>query len=91
MKKHIIFLFIIFWFTPLISQTTLTGTAIAIKDDDTVVVLDNLNNQTTLRLTELDCPKNSQPFGNKGKQFTSQEIYRKQIKYDVTDIDRYGR
>jgi endonuclease YncB( thermonuclease family) len=73
------------------SQTTLTGKVVAIKDGDTVVVLDTLNNQTTLRLAEVDCPEKSQPFGTKAKQFTSDQIYLKTIKYFVTEIDRYGR
>ncbi len=53
--------------------------------------LDSLNNQTILRLAKINCPEKSQPFGSKAKQFTKQEIYRKQIKYIVTDVDRYGR
>ena len=43
----------------------------AFKDGDTVVVLDSLNYQTTLRLAEVDCPEKSQAFGTKAKQFTS--------------------
>ena len=73
-----------------ISQTY-TGKVIGIKDGDTIVVLDSLNYQTTLRLAEVDCPEKSQAFGTKAKQFTSDEIYLKQIKYIVTDVDRYGR
>lgn len=73
------------------SQTTYTGKVVGVKDGDTVVVLDSLNHQTTLRLAEVDCPEKSQPFGTTAKQFTSDQIYRKQIKYVVTDIDRYGR
>lgn len=73
-----------------ISQTY-TGKVIGIKDGDTVVVLDSLNYQTTLRIAEVDCPEKSQAFGTKAKQFTSDEIYLKQIKYIVTDIDSYGR
>tara|TARA_R110002124_G_scaffold140809_5_gene305266 strand:+ start:401 stop:868 length:468 start_codon:yes stop_codon:yes gene_type:complete len=91
MKKHFSILWLLFSFNIIFCQTTLTGKVIGVKDGDTVVVLDSLNRQTTLRLAEIDCPENSQPFGNKAKQFTSQEIYRKQIKYIVTDIDRYGR
>ena len=72
-------------------QTNFTAKVIGIKDGDTVVVLDSLNNQTTLRLAEVDCPEKSQPFGTKAKQFTSDQIYRKTIKYVVTDTDRYGR
>lgn len=73
------------------SQTTLTAKVVGIKDGDTVVVLDSLNNQTTLRLAEVDTPEKSQPFGTKAKQFTSDQIYLKTIKYVVTDTDRYGR
>jgi micrococcal nuclease len=73
------------------SQTTLTAKVVGIKDGDTVVVLDSLNNQITLRLAEVDCPEKSQPFGTKSKQFTSDQIYLKTIKYVVTDTDRYGR
>ena len=72
-------------------QTTFTAKVVGIKDGDTVVVLDSLNNQTTLRLAEVDTPEKSQPFGTKAKQFTSDQIYLKTIKYIVTDTDRYGR
>ena len=73
------------------SQITLKAKVVGIKDGDTVVVLDSLNNQTTLRLAEVDTPEKSQPFGTKAKQFTSDQIYLKTIKYVVTDTDRYGR
>ncbi len=72
-------------------QITLKAKVVGIKDGDTVVVLDSLNNQTTLRLAEVDTPEKSQPFGTKAKQFTSDQIYLKTIKYIVTDTDRYGR
>lgn len=72
-------------------QTTLTAKVVGIKDGDTVIVLDSLNNQFTLRLAEVDTPEKSQAFGNKAKQFTSDQIYLKTIKYVVTDTDRYGR
>ena len=91
MRKDITLLFLLFSITTLFSQTTLKAKVIGIKDGDTVVVLDSLNNQITLRLAEVDCPEKSQPFGTKAKQFTSDQIYLKTIKYVVTDIDRYGR
>jgi micrococcal nuclease len=91
MKKHTYLLFLLFSFSSLFSQSTLTAKVVGVKDGDTVVVLDSLNNQTTLRLAEVDCPEKSQPFGTKAKQFTSDQIYLKTIKYIVTDKDRYGR
>jgi endonuclease YncB( thermonuclease family) len=74
-----------------IAQSVLTGKVIAIKDGDTVVVIDSLNTQTTLRLAEVDCPEKNQPFGTKAKQFTSDQVYLKIVKYTITDTDRYGR
>ena len=90
LKKSLL-LFLIFTTNFIYSQTTLIAKVVGIKDGDTVVVLDSLNNQTTLRLAEIDCPEKSQPFGNKAKQFTSDQIYRKTVKYIITDVDRYGR
>jgi endonuclease YncB( thermonuclease family) len=90
MKKLIILFLLINLCSNIYSQTY-TDKVVGIKDGDTVVVIDSLNNQTTLRLTEVDCPEKSQAFGTKAKQFTSDQIYLKQIKYFVIDIDRYGR
>lgn len=84
-------LFFLFISLTTFSQTTFNAKVVGIKDGDTVVVLDSLNNQTTLRLAEVDCPEKNQPFGTKAKQFTSDQIYLKTIKYVVTDTDRYGR
>lgn len=91
MKKNLLTLFICLFASTLYCQNSFWGKVVGIKDGDTVVVLDSLNNQTTLRLAEVDCPEKSQAFGSKSKQFTSDEIYLKQVKYIVTDIDRYNR
>lgn len=84
-------LFFLFFLCFQVYSQSLTGRVIAIKDGDTVIVLDTLSHQTTLRLAEVDCPEKNQPFGTKSKQFTSDQIYLKTIKYIVTDTDRYGR
>ena len=91
MKYSFKLILILFITNFIYSQTTFTAKVVGIKDGDTVVVLDSLNNQITLRLAEVDCPEKSQPFGTKSKQFTSDQIYLKTIKYVVTDTDRYGR
>ena len=91
MCYYIKFLFFLLLINYNFGQTSLTGKVIGVKDGDTVVVLDSLNNQITLRLAEVDTPEKSQPFGTKAKQFTSDQIYLKTIKYVVTDTDRYGR
>lgn len=80
MVRKTIILFVLLSFNAFFCQTTLKAKVIGIKDGDTVVVLDSLNVQTTLRLAEVDCPEKSQPFGTKAKQFTSDQIYLKTIK-----------
>lgn len=90
MKKITIYIFLLLSFISF-SQTFQTGKVVAIKDGDTVIIIDTLNNQYTLRLAEVDCPEKNQPFGTKAKQFTSDQIYLKDIKYTITDKDRYGR
>jgi len=84
------FLFIFFLCVQIYAQT-LTGKVIGIKDGDTVVVIDTAKIQTTLRLAEVDCPEKAQAFGTKAKQFTSDQVYLKEVKYKVTTTDRYGR
>lgn len=50
-----------------------------------------MNKQITIRLAEVDCPEDGQPFSKNAKQFTSDKVFGKIISYEVTDIDRYGR
>ena len=87
MKK--IPLLLIFFAFFCFSQTT--AKVIGIKDGDTVLVLLGDNIQKTLRLAEVDCPEIGQPFGKNAKQFTSTQIFRKNIEFIETDTDRYGR
>lgn len=69
----------------------ITSKVVGIKDGDTIVVLDDNNNQITLRLAEVDCPESGQPFGKNAKQFTSSQVFGKSVKYYPTNSDRYGR
>jgi micrococcal nuclease len=91
MKKSVSLIIIFLFYSNSYSQTILTAKVIGIKDGDTVEVIDKQNNIVTLRLAEVDCPEKKQPFGTKAKQFTSDLVYLKTIKYIVTNKDRYGR
>lgn len=85
------YLYILLLFFGNIVFAQISGKVIGIKDGDTVVILLEGNIQKTLRLAEVDCPENSQPFGKNAKQFTSDQIFGKQINFIETDTDRYGR
>ena len=84
------FLLIAFLF-PICFFSQITGKIIKIKDGDTVVVLLDDNTQKTLRLAEVDCPENGQPFGKNAKQFTANQVFRKNVVYNPVNTDRYGR
>lgn len=72
-----------------------TGKVVAVKDGDTVVVLDEHNVQHTVRVADIDCPEKNQPYGKKAKCFTSDQIFGKivsiKIKNSKRPKDRYGR
>lgn len=85
------YLYIVLLFFSNIVFAQISGKVIGIKDGDTVVILLEGNIQRTLRLAEVDCPENSQPSGKNAKQFTSDQIFGKQINFIETDTDRYGR
>lgn len=87
--KNLIIFTLLFLSAILFAQTK--GKVIAIKDGDTIVALLEGNVQKTLRLAEVDCPESGQPFGKNAKQFTSSQVFSKEIIFYETDTDRYGR
>lgn len=66
------------------------GKVVRIADGDTITVLQN-SKQYKIRLYGIDTPEKKQDFGQKAKKFTSDMIFRQQVKVVVYDIDRYGR
>ena len=87
MKK----LFLLFLLTPLTTFCQTAAKVVGISDGDTITVLLAGNIQKKLRLAEVDCPERGQPFGKSAKQFTSDQVFGKQISFIETDTDRYGR
>lgn len=86
--KQYIFLILLLPIT-LFSQTI--AKVVGISDGDTITVLLEGNIQKKLRLAEVDCPESGQPFGKNAKQFTSDQVFGKQVSFVETDTDRYGR
>jgi endonuclease YncB( thermonuclease family) len=69
----------------------LKGKVIAVKDGDTIVVLDDSNTQHTIRIADIDCPEKSQAFGKKAKWFVSDAIFSSLVEIKIKGKDRYGR
>ena len=70
---------------------TLTGRVIGVADGDTITVLDAANVQHKIRLSGIDCPEKSQPYGQAAKQSMSDQVYDRQVSVETSKIDRYGR
>lgn len=68
----------------------IAGKVIKVADGDTVTIVSN-SKQYKIRLAGIDTPEKTQPYFSQAKQFTSSQVFNKQVKADVRDKDRYGR
>lgn len=76
---------------PAASAGTFTGTVVGIADGDTVTVLDSSHSQHKVRLSGIDAPEKSQPFGNVSRQHLSRLVFEKEVTVHAYKTDRYGR
>ena len=68
----------------------LTGEVVAITDGDTLTLLAD-RTQHKIRLAEIDTPESGQPWGNRARQALADKVFRKPVRVEVADVDRYGR
>lgn len=86
-RQKIAWLFILLASSP---SYALTGKVVAIADGDTLTVLAD-NQQTKVRLVEIDAPEKAQPFGNRSKQSLSDMCFGKVAEIREKGKDRYKR
>lgn len=67
------------------------GEVVSISDGDTVTVLDAAHVQHKIRLSGIDAPEKSQPFGQRSKQALADQVFRKQVTVEWSKRDRYQR
>jgi endonuclease YncB( thermonuclease family) len=70
---------------------TLEGRVVGVSDGDTITVLDSDKRQHKVRLTGIDAPEKSQPFGEASKKNLSRLVYLKDVRVESHKQDRYGR
>ncbi len=66
------------------------GRVVGVADGDTITVLAG-KTQHKVRLSGIDAPEKSQPYGNASKQSLSDLVYGKEARVETTKKDRYGR
>jgi len=78
---------------PLVVQAgeSLIGKAVRIIDGDTLVLLNDDNQQIRIRLAGIDTPEKKQPFGKRAKQALIELAAGKIIIGDCPKMDHYGR
>src|SRR6185369_3347489 len=83
---------------------TIEGIVTKVSDGDTINVQDSLGTKVKVRLYGIDAPeteksnkktgrvsKPGQPYGAETWHALEAKVYRKQVRLDVMDVDRYGR
>jgi micrococcal nuclease len=67
------------------------GKVISIKDGDTIEVLFDYK-PMPVRLADIDCPENGQPYSRNAKRFTSDACFGRTVRVTSNGrLDRYGR
>lgn len=74
-----------------VNAETLTGKVVKITDGDTLVVLDASQTQHKIRLSGIDAPETSQPFGQRSKEALSALVAGQPVEVDWHKHDRYQR
>ena len=91
-KNIVLFCFILVsLFISTAYSSYLLGKVVRVIDGDTVVVLDQNDEQHKIRLQGIDAPERKQAFGKKSKIFLSDSISGKNVSVEFKKKDRYGR
>jgi micrococcal nuclease len=69
----------------------LTGEVVAIADGDTLTILDGSKTQHKIRLAGIDAPEKGQAFGTKARENLAAKVFRRNVRVEVIDVDRYRR
>ena len=88
---QILLLFSIATFSLGVWAKDITGTVVSVADGDTITVLSAEKKQYKIRMAAIDSPEKAQAFGQRSKQHLSDLIYKKEVRVQVVDIDRYKR
>jgi endonuclease YncB( thermonuclease family) len=73
------------------NKNTIVGEVVGISDGDSFKIKLSDNEVIRVRLAYVDCPERGQDFYQKAKNFSSDQIFKKSVRIEVTDTDRYKR
>lgn len=70
---------------------TLTGKIIGVHDGDTIILLDEHDQQHKIRLASIDAPERNQAFGQRAREALSKKVFQKTVQIKWREHDKYGR
>ena len=90
-KSQILTITLFLFLAPILTFAQIKVKVVKVKDGDTVVILDKDLKEHTIRVADIDCPEYAQPYSRVAKEFTSDEIYFREVEIISKGQDRYGR
>lgn len=76
---------------PVIRAAEIVGAVVGVADGDTITVLTTDKTQVRVRFYGIDAPESRQAFGAASKKALSERVFKKTVRVEVVDTDRYGR
>ncbi len=77
-------------FPPILPVSQFSGKVVSVLDGDTIGVLYS-KRAKRIRLNGIDAPEKGQAFGQKAKQFVSEQAFGKEVTVRTFGLDKYGR
>ena len=75
---------------PTLPVNQFSGKVVSVLDGDTIDILHN-KRAKRIRLNGVDAPEKGQAFGQKAKQFVSEQAFGKEVTVKTFGLDKYGR
>jgi micrococcal nuclease len=76
---------------PHVYAEMIRGEVIAIRDADTIALIDDNNEEIWVRLAEIDLPEKFQFHGDIAREVLKEKTYKKRVRIELQGEDPYGR
>lgn len=89
--RHIFCAISLLWVCMYAMVSDISGHVVGVSDGDTITVLVDGHENVKVRLTGIDAPEKSQPFGAVSKRNLSDQVFGKSVTVEWDKKDKYGR
>lgn len=89
--RHFLCVISLLWCCMSAMASDISGRVVGVSDGDTITVLVDGHESVKVRLTGIDAPEKSQPFGAVSKKNLSDQVFGKSVTVEWDKKDKYGR